>query len=236
MRWARTSRCAGAPRAVSRMIAPTTIAPTPKLTKASPVRSARQPRARRRGDRDGREAARGETGAVAASGVNVIRTLAADASDLAVRETDRHLAETVSPVGPDVGVERRRRVLGRIANGQRHSALGHSGQHAAGTDALTVHLAHPVELGVTLGAEDLVEMLGNRLAQRVVEDVFVLAVVVEHAELQSPRVERLELHLRAPQEQPRLLIVDRVQPLPLLVGMQVHERVHTGRTYQRIVR
>src|SRR3989442_1730773 len=84
-------------------------------------------------------------------------------------------------------------------------------------------------------AEHLVEVLGDRIAQRVVEEVFVLAAAVEEAERQLPRFDRLDLDLRAQRDQPRLLVVHRVQPQPLLVRVQVHERVDPGGSDERIV-
>src|SRR5438034_4039194 len=72
-------------------------------------------------------------------------------------------------------------------------------------------------------------------SQRVVEEVFVLAAAVEEAERQLPRFDRLDLDLRAQRDQPRLLVVHRVQPQPLLVRVQVHERVDPGGSDERIV-
>src|SRR5207245_69213 len=83
-------------------------------------------------------------------------------------------------VRPDVGVERRRGVLGRVADGEGHPPLRHPRQDGAGADAFAIDLAHLLDARrVTLLAEHLVEVLGDRIAQRVVEEVFLLAAADE---------------------------------------------------------
>src|SRR5207247_9741057 len=53
--------------------------------------------------------------------------------------------------------------------------------------------------------------------------------------LQLPGLDAPGLELRAQRDQPRLLVVHRVQPQPLLVRVQVHERVDPGGSDERIV-